>query len=185
MPVLDCTSPCTLSEIKAGNPDKGGVRWAYWGLRSAIESITFDVDGQITAYSMVLNEYFYRLIFDRENTSYIGTYSEEAGLYEHNFTVMFDGKSVEQRNAISNALDCNNLVFHIGTANCKERVIGIERDSADNIERYTRPMKIGEHEDRQGQSGGDRAGDMVVFTGKSDKAALFSTVGASDIPVEA
>lgn len=185
MPVLDCTTPCALAELKKGSDcnDTPGIDWGYWGLRSSIASVAV-TDGVITGYTMEASEFFYGIDFDIENSSYVANYNEDNAYYEHTLTMNLLGKSAEQRKVISDAIKCCNIVWHLGTAGCHERVVGIEIKADDSIHNYFKPLRIGEHEDNQGERGGERSRDLLTFTGKSLKPALFAEVGEDSIPTD-
>lgn len=184
MPLLDCTTPCTIGPITStGCNDQGGMIYAFWTKRSDIATVTI-ADGIVTAYTMVGDGIFHPIEFQPEGSSYASNYTEEQGFYENIIDFIFTGKSSGTREAITAALRCCDIVVHIYDRNCQQRVYGFEEvDDEDAPMRYRlKPIRIGTHNDTSGTFGGDMAQDQLILSSKSLTSPYFGDVDLADLP---
>lgn len=187
-----CATSCEIDDITSSDDCnlRGGLKTAYWGQYSdvdweamAADPTAFDPDTQcVQSYIMNAGATFKKLTFDRKQGFYDFTYTSDTDLYEQVITMIFEGKSKENRNAFCKAVGCCKIILHLFDNNCQERIVGVEWDGV-SFEPQVTSLRIGRHLDSSGQFGSTKARDEIDFTGESICTPLFAEVGQAAIPV--
>lgn len=187
-----CATSCEVADIESSDDCniRGGLKVAYWAQYNDIDwdAMTTDpaafdpVNQCILAYTMVDGATWKKLSFDRKLGSYNFTYTEDTDLYEQVITMVFEGKSKENRNAFCKAIGCCKLVLHLFDNNCQSRVVGVEWDGQ-SFEPQVTTLRFGRHLDSSGEFGSTKARDEIDFTGESICPPMFSELEQSTLPV--
>lgn len=187
-----CVTTCELSDISYDTACniKGGLKAAYWAKISDVDwaaiaanPLLFDTTTQkLLGYTMLGGAVFHKLTFDRKQGFYNFTYTSDTDVYAQLITMIFEGKSITNRNNLVKAVSCCNLLIHLIDNNCQERIVGIEWNGT-SFEPQISKLKITRHLDASGQFGTDKARDELDLGGESLTAPLYANVGETNIPI--
>lgn len=187
-----CAVSCELGAISSSDDCniRGGIKTAYWALYNeinwasmAVSGSNFDTSTQlIKDYIMVSTAKFKKLSFERKQGAYNFTYTKDSDVYTQLVTLIFEGKDNTVKNALTKAIGCCKIVFHIFDNNCIERILGVEWNGT-TFDPQVVPLSITRHLDTSGEFGSSKARDEIDLGGESLMAPLYGTVGESNIPV--
>lgn len=190
--LMACATTCELDDISEDDDcnNRGGLKTVYWTKYDNINWATMATDPlkfnpttqTILGFTMVASAVFTKLTFGRKQAFYNFTYTKDTDVYTQIITMIFNGKSVANRNALAKAVGCCKVIAAIYDNNCLSRVVGVEWNG-DSFEPQITPLAITRHLDASGQFGTDKARDEIDLGGESLITPLYSTVLESAIPV--
>jgi len=188
MPAISCALE-GISKV-AGCNRRGGIRALYWTEYQNIDWDTMVADPlqfdpanhEILEYTMIGGATWAKVEFEKKESFYEFTYSDENDYYELLVTIGMTGKSSARRLALQKAIQCCEIVAHIFGYSGEQRVIGLDYNG-EVIESIVDLAHIGRHADRGGQLGTSRAGDDFDIVGEAFYAPLFAQAVEGDLPL--
>lgn len=186
MPIIDCTSPATLTGYTGVDAcyQAGGVQALYFTEYDSVNWSSCTISSDVlTAYVMNSGGVFVKVNTDPRNTFYNATYSNEAEVYDILLTGWFKTNTTAQRDSLFSMFG-KCLVCHMILNNCSERVIGVDLRGATaaDFEVAPLPLQVLRHLDSSGQVGQSKARLEVDWGCEQWNPPIFSTVGESSIP---
>lgn len=139
---------CTPIGINQNNescavPD-GGVSWSYATDIANITSVTFGVDGEITAIVMDAPGLWEKFVYDDDDTAYFNSEGERTGkklVYNQTAFMKFEGITVDKVKASNALADCCNMVWIHRLNSGIALVQGIEDDGSGAMKRVKQSAK--------------------------------------------
>lgn len=123
-----------------------------------------------------------RIDFEKKAGQYTSTFTEDADTYANLISMTFDGKDNPRKLAITQAIQCCDIVALVFGNNGEQRVFGVDYNG-DRFDTIVSRLRVGRHLDASGLLGTDKARDEIDLTGESLFAPLFANVVEASLPL--